>query len=131
MVNKKKKKDDKEVFWKIIFPGLLFLVAIIAYLAIPSINAFFFRISAGWLGLLVLLALGALLFLWYNKLYHLEGKTLFYVICVILFTVFCIWMIANHEMIFALLEATLGTWGMIGVLIVFCIGLYIVMRILF
>ena len=126
-----KKKKDNGVFWKVIFPALLFIVALIAYLAVPAVNAFFFRISAGWLGLVVLLALGALLFLWYNKLYHLEGRTLFYVISVILFTIFCIWMIANHEVIFAALEAALGTWGMIGVLIVFCIVLYIVMKILF
>ena len=41
-----KKKNDKDVFWKIIFPGLLFLLAIIAYAAVPRVNAFFFEISA-------------------------------------------------------------------------------------
>jgi hypothetical protein len=126
-----KKKNDNEVFWKVIFPALIFIVALIAYLAVPSVNAFFFKISAGWLGLVILLGLGALLFLWYNMLYHLKGKTLLYVIGVILFTIFCIWMIANHELVFSALEAALGTWGMIGTLIVFCIILYVVMQILF
>lgn len=125
-----KKKNDKDVFWKIIFPGLLFLLAIIAYAAVPRVNAFFFEISAGWLGLVILLALGALLYLWYSKLYRMSRKAKFYVISVILFTIFCIWMLANHEVVFTTLEDTLGVWGMSGVLLVLCIALIIVMKIL-
>ena len=131
MAKSKKKKDDKEVFWKIIFPGLLFLLAIIAYAAVPRVNQFFFEISAGWLGLVILLALGALLFLWYSKLYNMSRKAKFYVISVILFTIFCIWTLANHEVIFTALEDTLGVWGMSGVLLALCLALLIVMKILF
>lgn len=127
----KNKKEEKAVFWKFIFPILLFIAALLAYLAVPAINAFFFHISAGWLGLSILLGLGILLFFWYNTLYHLRGRALLYVIGVILFTVFCVWMLANREMVFTALEATLGTWGMIGALVVLCIVLYVVMQILF
>ena len=72
------------------------------------------------LSALIIGAVGLLLTAWFIGVMGYRGKALVYGILVILFTGFCIWCIINWSELTALLENSLGTWGMIGVLLVLC-----------
>ena len=128
---KKKDRTGESAFWKFVFPIILVFIGVITFFAVPVVNAMFLKLASGGKGLLYLLAFGGVLFLYYYMIYRQEWKTLRYILAVILFTVFCIWALANKDAIFYFLESNLGSWGMSGVLLIFCLVFYIVMRRLF
>ena len=82
------------------------------------------------LSALIIGSVGILLTAWFIVVMGYRGKALIYGILVILFTGFCIWCIINWSEFTALLENTLGTWGMIGVLLAICLFVWIGMQFL-
>lgn len=101
-------------------PVAVIVVAVLLYLFIPSINAWVIRMSHGWQGAVYLLIAGILLGVYYALVMRFRGKALAYAIGVIIFTAVCIWLIANWDWFTDLLQTHLGTWGMIGVLLLLC-----------
>ena len=123
MANKKYgKKKDEGMFWKYVFPFLLVIIGVVTYLVAPSFIAFGLKISKGLLGLLVLGSLAALLSGYFILVLKVRGKTLFYCIAVTIFTMMCIWLLANHQMVFDYLDTHLGTWGSTGIILLFCLA---------
>ena len=116
---------------KYLLPVGIVVVAVLLYLFIPAINAWVLRMSRGWQGALWLLGAGILLGIYYAFVMGFRGKALGYAIAVIVFTAVCIWLIANWEWFTAFLELHLGTWGMIGVLLVIIIIVGIGLLVLF
>ena len=106
---------------KYLRPVGIIVVAVLLYLFIPAINAWVLRMSRGWQGALYLTGAGVLLALYYALLMGFRGRALGYAIAVILFTAGCIWLLANREWFTDMLQTHLGTWGMIGVLLVLCL----------
>lgn len=104
-----------------LLPVGIVVVAVLLYLFIPAINAWVLRMSRGWQGALYLTGAGVLLALYYALLMGFRGRALGYAIAVILFTAVCIWLLANWEWFTDMLQTHLGTWGMIGVLLVLCL----------
>lgn len=105
---------------KYLLPVAIVTIAVLLYIFIPSINAWVLRMSKGWQGAVFLLGAGILLAVYYTWVMRFRGRALVYAIGVIVFTAVCIWLLANHEWFFDLLQTHLGTWGMIGVLLVLC-----------
>ena len=65
---------------------------------------------------LVILAAGVIVWLFFYKVVGVRGNALKYVTAVVVFTIMCILLLQNFNVITTYLEAHLGTWGMIGVL---------------
>lgn len=82
------------------------------------------------LSALIIGAVGLLLTAWFIGVMGYRGKALVYGILVILFTGFCIWCIINWSEFTALLENSLGTWGMVGVLLAICLLVWLGMKFL-
>ena len=106
---------------KYLLPVGIVVVAVLLYLFIPAINAWVLRMSRWWQGALYLTGAGVLLAIYYAWVMRFRGKALLYAIGVILFTAGCIWLLANWEWFTDMLQTHLGTWGMIGVLLVLCL----------
>jgi hypothetical protein len=106
---------------KYLLPVGIIVVAVLLYLFIPAINAWVLRMSRGWQGALYLTGAGVLLAIYYAWVMRFRGRALLYAIGVILFTAGCIWLLANREWFTDMLQTHLGTWGMIGVLLVLCL----------
>lgn len=104
-----------------LLPVAIIIVAVLLYLFIPSINAWVIRMSSGWKGALFLTGAGIVLGVYYALIMGFRGKVLGYAIAVIIFTAVCIWLIANWEWFTDLLQTHLGSWGMVGVLLVLCL----------
>ena len=104
-----------------LLPVAIIIVAVLLYLFIPSINAWVIRMSRGWQGALFLTGAGIVLCIYYALIMGFRGKALRYAIAVIIFTAVCIWLIANWEWFTDLLQTHLGSWGMVGVLLVSCL----------
>lgn len=104
-----------------LLPVAIIIVAVLLYLFIPSINAWVIRMSSGWKGALFLTGAGIVLGVYYALIMGFRGKALGYAIAVIIFTAVCIWLIANWEWFTDLLQTHLGSWGMVGVLLVLCL----------
>lgn len=127
MAKKYNKKKVEGVFWKYFFPFILALAGVITYLAAPQFISFGLKVSQGILGLMVLGSIALLLWAHFFFVMKIRGKTMLYCIAVILFTMMCIWLLANREMVFSWMDQTLGVWGTTGVLLVFClaVGIFI------
>ncbi len=103
-----------------LLPIAIVIVAVVLYIFIPAIQEWVLRMSEGWKGALVLLAAGVLLGGYYVVVMGFRGRAMRYAIAVIIFTMVCIWLIANWEWFTTLLESHLGVWGMSGVLLLLC-----------
>lgn len=79
---------------------------------------------------IILAVIGIALFLWFLKLGY-RGKKLLYASAVLLFTIGCFIFLIHREMIFSFIDSTFGVWGGIGVLLGFCLIVWIIMKILF
>ncbi len=103
-----------------LLPVALVIVAVVLYFALPSIQDFVVRISKGWKGGLILLGAGYLLGLYYAYVMGFRGRKLIYAIFVIVFTVTCIWLAVNFDMVWEWLQMHVGTWGTIGIVLLLC-----------
>ena len=106
-------------------PIMIIVVAVLLYYFIPTINEWVLRVSKGWKGALLLGVAGVALARYYALLLGFRGRTLAYAIGVIVFTGLCIWLLANWGWFTDFLEVHLGTWGMIGVLLLLCLFVWL------
>jgi hypothetical protein len=107
-----------------------FALGIITYLAVPIVHEFLSHALTGWKGLLYLLGGGGVLFIWFLILGY-RGKSLLYAFYVILFTLLCIWLALNFDMIWNGMLSTLGTWPTIFIGLLFALSIWLVGHLLF
>lgn len=112
----KKMKDLRDY----LIVGLVVLFAIVFFLFAGEIISFIASFLIGWKGALILLAIAVALALYFTFGLKFRKKALIYAFFVIAFTMICIWLAVNFDAVWDFLQATLGTWGTIGVVLVLC-----------
>ena len=88
-------------------------------------------VTSPWISLPIFVTAGAAVWLFFYFVIGVRGNGLKYVTLVILFSIMCLWLFKNFGFITDFLETTLGTWGMIGVLVVLIIVVGIGLIVLF
>ena len=107
-----------------------FALGLITYLAVPIVHEFLSHALMGRKGLLYLLGGGGVLLIWFLILGY-RGKSLLYAFYVILFTLLCIWLALNFDMIWNGMLSTLGTWPTIFIGLLFALSIWLVGHLLF
>lgn len=127
---KKKAQDkiDRKTGGTLIVIALV-VVGFISYFAVPVVQAFFERVLVGWKGLVYLLG-GALVLVTWFLIIGYRGKALLYALGVLLFTILCIWLALNFDMVWDSMVATLGLWPTILIVLLGCLGLWFVIKVL-
>lgn len=121
-----KQKSERQAAL-ILFSVCLALVGIVVVAIIPQIQHFFLRLLTGGKGLLYLLAAGALLTGWFLIL-GFRGKSLLYALLILLFTLFCIWLAINFDLVWDSMVNTLGFWPTILIALFGAIGIWFVVK---
>lgn len=126
--NKEKKKTDRQINGTLVAIGLVAL-GVISYFAVPVVQAFFERVLVGWKGLVYLLG-GALVLEGWFLILGYRGKALLYALGILIFTVFCIWLALNFDLVWDSMTNTLGTWPTILIVLFGALGLWFVIKVL-
>lgn len=126
---KTKAKTDRRIGGTLIVIALV-VVGVISYLAIPVVQAFFVRVLAGWKGLVYLLGGALVLETWFLIIGY-RGKALLYALGVLFFTILCIWLAINFDMVWDSMVSTLGLWPTILIVLLGSLGLWFVIKVLF
>lgn len=129
--SKKKAKDkiDRKTGGTLIVIALV-VVGFISYFAVPVVQAFFERVLVGWKGLVYLLGGAVVLETWFLILGY-RGKALLYALGVLFFTILCIWLALNFDMVWDSMVSTLGLWPTIFIVLLGSLGLWFVIKVLF
>lgn len=129
--SKKKAKDkiDRKTGGTLIVIALV-VVGFISYFAVPVVQAFFVRVLAGWKGLVYLLGGALVLETWFLIIGY-RGKALLYALGILFFTILCIWLAVNFDMVWDSMVSTLGLWPTILIVLLGSLGLWFVIKVLF
>lgn len=129
--SKKKAKDkiDRKTGGTLIVIALV-VVGFISYFAVPVVQAFFERVLVGWKGLVYLLGGAVVLEAWFLIIGY-RGKALLYALGVLFFTILCIWLALNFDMVWDSMVSTLGLWPTIFIVLLGSLGLWFVIKVLF
>ena len=105
----------------VLFVIAIILLAVVVYgvlshLKSPNAENLISRYMSPLAFVLVILAAGVIVWLFFFQVVGVRGTALKYVTAVVVFTIMCILLLQNFNVITTYLEAHLGTWGMIGVL---------------
>ena len=103
-----KKKSERQAVL-ILISVCLALLAIVVVAIFPPIQHFLLRLITGRMGLVYLLVAGVLLLGWFLIL-GARGKTLRYALLILIFTILCIWMAINMDLVWDSMISTLGLW---------------------
>ena len=129
--SKKKAKDkiDRKTGGTLIVIALV-VVGFISYFAVPVVQAFFERVPVGWRGMVYLLGGALVLEAWFLILGY-RGKALLYALGVLFFTILCIWLALNFDMVWDSMVSTLGLWPTIFIVVLGSLSLWFVIKVLF
>ncbi len=129
--SKKKAKDkiDRKTGGTLIVIALV-VVGFISYFAVPVVQAFFERVLVGWKGLVYLLGGAVVIEAWFLIIGY-RGKALLYALGVLFFTILCIWLALNFDMVWDSMVSTLGLWPTIFIVLLGSLGLWFVIKVLF
>ena len=103
----------------------LALVGIAVIAIIPQVQAFFLRLLTGGKGLLYLLAAGILLTGWFLLL-GVRGKALRYALLILVFTLLCLWLAINLDLVWNSMVHTIGLWPTIIIVLLGAIGVWLI-----
>ena len=123
-----KKKTDRQMYGTLIAIGVV-VAAVIAYFAIPFLQAWFERVLTGGKGLVYLLGGALVLEAWFLILGY-RGKALLYALGILVFTILCIWLALNFDLVWDSMVNTLGLWPTILIVLLGCLGLWFVIKVL-
>lgn len=128
--SKKKSKGeaDRKTGGTLIVIALV-VVGFISYFAVPVVQAFFERVLVGWKGLACLLGGALVLEAWFLIIGY-RGKALLYALGVLIFTILCIWLAINFDMVWDSMVSTLGLWPTILIVLLGSLGLWFVIKVL-
>ena len=105
------------------------LLVVVVVAIVPRTQQFLIQLLTGWKGLLYLLAAGVLLTLWLRVL-GLSGKSLRYAIIILIFTIVCIWLYINIDLVWNSMVNTLGLWPTIIIALLGAVGIWIIVHML-
>lgn len=125
---KDKNKTDRKTNGTLIVIALV-VVGVISYFAIPVVQAFMERVLVGWKGLVYLLGGALVLEAWFLLIGY-RGKALLYALAILFFTILCIWLALNFDMVWDSMVSTLGLWPTILIVLLGTLGLWFVIRVL-
>lgn len=103
----------------------LALVGITVIAIIPQVQSFFLRLLSDGKGLLYLLAAGILLTGWFLLL-GVRGKALRYALLILVFTLLCLWLAINLDLVWNSMVHTIGLWPTIIIVLLGAIGVWLV-----
>lgn len=103
----------------------LALVGIAVIAIIPQVQAFFLRLLTGGKGLLYLLAAGVLLTGWFLIL-GVRGKAFRYALLILVFTLLCLWLAINLDLVWDSMVHTIGLWPTIIIVLLGAIGVWLI-----
>lgn len=124
-----KKKSERQALL-ILGSACLALLGIVVVACVPRVQDFLLRILSGGMGLVYLLAASVLLTGWLLIL-GLHGKTLRYALIILIFTILCIWLAINIDLVWNSMVHTLGLWPTILIVLLGAIGLWVLIYWLF
>ena len=122
-----KKKSERQALL-ILGSACLALLGIVVVACIPRVQVFLLRILSGGMGLVYLLVAGALLTGWLLIL-GLHGKALRYALLILIFTILCIWLVINFDLVWNSMVHTLGLWPTILIVLLGAIGAWLVIKV--
>ena len=123
-----KKKTDRQAYGILLAIGLV-VVGVATYFLIPYAQAWFNKILTGWKGLVILLGAAVVLEGWFLIL-GFRGKALLYALGILLFTILCIWLAINFDLVWDAMVNTLGLWPTILIVLLGALGLWFVIKVL-
>lgn len=113
-----------------LYTVILVLIGVISYFAFPAVQEFFARLLVGGKGLLYLLGGGVVLTLWFLFLGY-RGKSLRYALLILLFTIFCLWLAINFDMVWDSMTSVLGLWPTIIIVLLGAVAVWLVIYLFF
>jgi hypothetical protein len=122
-----KKKSERQAIL-ILGSACLALLGIVVVACVPRVQVFLLRILSGGMGLVYLLAAGALLTGWLLIL-GFRGKALRYALLILIFTILCIWLVINFDLVWNSMVHTLGLWPTILIVLLGAIGAWLVIKV--
>ena len=122
-----KKKSERQVLLILVSVCLALLGIVVA--CFPRVQVFLLRILTGGMGLVYLLAAGVLLTIWFLIL-GFRGKALRYALLILIFTILCIWLAINLDLVWNAMVNTLGLWPTILIVLLGTIGVWFVIKVL-
>ena len=119
-----KDKNERQAIL-ILVSVCLALVGITVIAIIPQVQAFFLRLLTGGKGLLYLLGAGILLTGWFLLL-GVRGKALRYALLILVFTLLCLWLAINLDLVWDSMVHTIGLWPTIIIVLLGAIGVWLI-----
>ncbi len=121
-----KEKSERQAILILVSVCLALLGIVVA--CIPRVQVFLLRILTGGMGLVYLLAAGVLLTGWFLIL-GFRGKALRYALFILIFTILCIWLAINIDLVWNSMVHTLGLWPTILIVLLGAIGAWLVIKV--
>jgi hypothetical protein len=126
---KKNSKTQRQASGTLVAIGLVVL-GVIVCLVIPVFQDKVKAAIIGWKGLVYLLGAGFVLEAWFLIIGY-RGKALLYALGILVFTILCIWLAVNFNLVWDSMVNTLGLWPTIIITLLGALGLWFVVKVLF
>ena len=125
---KNKTKTQRQASGTLVAIGLVVL-GVIVCLVIPMFQDKVKEAIVGWKGLVYLLGAGFVLEVWFLIIGY-RGKALLYALGILVFTILCIWLAINFDLVWDSMVNTLGLWPTIFIVLLGALGLWFVIKVL-
>ena len=125
---KNKTKTQRQASGTLVAIGLVVL-GVIVCLVIPMFQDKVKEALVGWKGLVYLLGAGFVLEVWFLIIGY-RGKALLYALGILVFTILCIWLAINFDLVWDSMVNTLGLWPTILIVLLGALGLWFVITVL-
>ena len=125
---KNKTKTQRQGSGTLIAIGLVVL-GVIVCLVIPAFQDRVKEALVGLKGLVYLLGAALVLEAWFLIIGY-RGKALLYALLILIFTIMCIWLAINFDLVWDSMIHTLGTWPTIIITLLGCLVLWFVIKVL-
>ena len=125
---KNKTKTQRQASGTLVAIGLVVL-GVIVCLVIPMFQDKVKEALVGWKGLVYLLGAGFVLEVWFLIIGY-RGKALLYALGILVFTILCIWLAINFDLVWDSMVNTLGLWPTILIVLLGALGLWFVIKVL-
>ena len=122
-----RKETDRKMYGTLIAIGLV-VAGVASYVLIPYLQAWFERVLTGWRGLVYLLGGAFVLEAWFLILGY-RGKALLYALGILVFTILCIWLALNFDLVWDSMVNTIGLWPTILIVLFGALGLWFVIKV--
>lgn len=121
------KKTDRKAYGTMFAIGLV-VVGVVSYFFVPFLQVWFERVLHGWKGLVYLLGGAVVLEAWFLIIGY-RGKALLYALGILVFTILCIWLAINFNLVWDAMVHTIGLWPTILLVLFGAIGLWYVIKV--